>query len=105
MSKINDEKKIIQKMIGIYCKKKHRRQELCEECLLILEYAKQRLDNCRYGENKGFCAHCPTQCYHIKRKLHLKKIMRFSGPYIILYDPLLFFKHMFYSYIKKRKSF
>lgn len=40
-------------MAEIYCRKKHRLQDLCgDECRILLSYAVNRLDHCRYGENK-----------------------------------------------------
>jgi predicted nucleic acid-binding Zn ribbon protein len=45
MSRIEKEKKTVQLMINIYCKKNHKcTNKLCEECNEILNYAHKRLD-------------------------------------------------------------
>lgn len=94
MSRIEKEKHIITVMIKLYCRKKHKcKIELCPECKTLDEYAQKRLDHCRHGENKTFCAHCPTQCYQKKYKEQMKEVMRFSGPRMILYHPVEVIKH------------
>ena len=50
MTKIDREKRTIELMIKIYCKKKHKNKELCEECKELLEYAHKRLSFCKFGE-------------------------------------------------------
>ena len=52
MSRIQREKEIIDLMIKIYCNKKHKtkKDELCDECKELLEYAHKRLDFCKFGE-------------------------------------------------------
>ncbi|MGL4524469.1 MAG: nitrous oxide-stimulated promoter family protein [Spirochaetia bacterium] len=97
MSKIEKEKRVISLMIKIYCKKKHAHTFLCEECVGLENYAHQRLNACRYGEKKGFCTHCPTQCYAKQQKEHIRNVMRFSGPRMLFHHPILLFKHIFFS--------
>ena len=96
MSKIEKEKKTMALMMKIYCKKKHKHKDcLCEECQELLDYAHKRLDNCRHGEHKSFCAHCKTQCYKKDMKARVKEVMKFSGPRLIFYCPGQVIKHMF----------
>ena len=64
MSRIEREKKIIGVMVDIYCKKKHKHKDgLCEECQELLVYSRQRLDKCKFGEEKTYCQKCPIHCY------------------------------------------
>lgn len=97
MSRIEREKKTIELMINIYCRKKHnnKRKELCEECNELLEYAHKRLSYCKFGENKSTCAKCPIHCYKKDMKVKIKEVMKFSGPRLIIYNPIELFKHMF----------
>ena len=95
MSKIAKEKSVISLMIKLYCQKKHQGKELCEECRALEAYAHLRLDNCRYGDAKGFCTACPTQCYAKAQKAKVREVMRFSGPRMLLYHPILLLKHSF----------
>ena len=63
MSRIKREKDTIDLMIKIYCNKKHKskKNELCDECKELLEYAHKRLDFCKFGEEKKCCSKCPIQ--------------------------------------------
>ncbi|WP_270942530.1 nitrous oxide-stimulated promoter family protein [Romboutsia lituseburensis] len=97
MSRIDKEKKTLSSMIHIYCNKKHghKKGELCQECSELLEYAYKRLDSCKFGEEKTFCAKCPIHCYKKDMKLKIKEVMKFSGPRLIFYDPIEVIKHIF----------
>ncbi|MNR39921.1 hypothetical protein D3C85_1581660 [compost metagenome] len=92
--KIRKEKEIVAKMIRLYCKKKHREKELCEECRNLNEYAMKRLSNCKFGEEKTACAKCPIHCYKPVYRQKIKVVMRFSGPWMLLYHPLESIRHI-----------
>ena len=94
MRKIDKEKRILAVMIKIYCRKKHRSQELCEECRALLSYALNRLDHCRDGENKGFCNQCSSHCYNKVNQAKIRKVMGFSGPRLIFYHPIMVIRHL-----------
>ena len=100
--KRNREKKVITGMIRLYCKKNHKNGELCDECKEVLEYSLKRIDHCRYMETKTFCANCKTPCYSPQMKEKIKKIMKFSGPRMLIYHPILVVYHII-SGIKKQK--
>ena len=93
---LTKEKKTITLMINIYCKKKHKHKDgLCDECQELLKYAHKRLDFCKCGEEKSFCSKCPIHCYKKDMKAKVKDVMKFSGPRLIIYSPIQFFKHIF----------
>ncbi|WP_303869063.1 nitrous oxide-stimulated promoter family protein [Acetobacterium wieringae] len=94
MPKIDQEKRTLIVMIKIYCRKKHHTKHLCAECQALLSYALNRLDHCRYGENKGFCKHCPSHCYNKANQLKIRKVMGFSGPQLIFYHPIMVIRHL-----------
>lgn len=94
MRKIAKEKRILTVMIKIYCRKKHRSQDLCDECRILLSYAVNRLDHCRYGENKGFCNQCSSHCYNKVNQAKIRKVMGFSGPRMIFYHPIMVIRHL-----------
>ena len=48
MEEIEYEKRIVEKLIRLYCKKKENNSELCPQCSLLLEYAHKRFDLCKY---------------------------------------------------------
>lgn len=94
MRKIDKEKRILILMIEIYCRKKHRSQDLCDECRALLSYALNRLDRCHYGENKGFCNNCPSHCYNKVNQQKIQEVMRFSGLRLIFYHPIVVIRHL-----------
>lgn len=63
MTRIEQEKNTVAKMVHIYCKYHERNRKLCNECQQLLEYAQQRLNYCKFGENKPTCRKCPIHCY------------------------------------------
>ena len=104
MTRIEQEKQVVTVMIGIYCKKKHKHKNgLCPDCEDLNAFAQKRLNNCRHGENKTFCSNCPTHCYAPKYKEKIKEVMRFSGPWMLLYHPVMAIKHLIED-IKQKKN-
>lgn len=94
MGKIEKEKRTIKLMIEIYCKKNHGHSNgLCEECQELLNYAEKRLSLCKFGEKKSTCSRCPIHCYKKDMKEKVKKVMKFSGPRLIIYSPLELVRH------------
>lgn len=58
------EKRMVQEMVALYCRKKHGGQKrLCPECAALAEYAGQRSDRCPFMETKTFCSNCSVHCY------------------------------------------
>ena len=90
MGRIEREKKTIALMIDIYCQRKHgnKKGELCDECKELLEYAHKRLSFCKFGENKSTCSRCPIHCYKKDMKEKVKDVMKFSGPRLIVHNPI-----------------
>lgn len=92
-SRIEQEKEVVKLMIELYCRKKENNKELCEECRSLLAYACERLDRCKFGEQKSSCQHCPIHCYKRDMRGRMRKVMRFSGPRMLLYHPLEAIRH------------
>ena len=92
------EYKIIKQMVRVYCEKNHHTKDyLCEDCQKLVEYSQLRIINCPHKENKKFCSGCKTHCYKKEMKQKIKTVMKFSGPRMILYNPLIVIKHMFFT--------
>ena len=88
------EKKTIGYMVGIYCRGHHATHgELCAECQQFEEYAFMRLAKCPFQEKKSTCGKCLIHCYKPDMKLAVKKIMRYSGPRLLLHHPTLALYH------------
>lgn len=93
-SRIEKEKQIVEFMVRLYCSKKEKNKELCPQCKELIEYSKQRLDNCPFGKNKPSCKKCPKHCYKKEFREKIRKVMRYSGPRIILHNPKEFLRHL-----------
>ena len=95
MTRIEYEKKTVEKMIRLYCRlNKHNDCGLCDDCSLLLDYAHRSLDRCRFGNEKSSCSKCPIHCYKPDMKEKIRTVMRFSGPRMILYHPIMAIKHL-----------
>lgn len=96
MTRIEQERETVSKMIGIYCRHKHHTKngELCLECQELNDYAMLRLSKCKFGEQKPTCLRCPIHCYKPAMKVRIAQVMRYSGPWMLLYHPILTIKHL-----------
>ena len=103
-TKREKEKKGVSLMISLYCRKKHgSRQELCPECEALKQYALLRSDKCPFMETKTFCSNCKVHCYKPEMREKIREVMRFSGPRMICYHPVLAVSHVIESK-KERKG-
>jgi hypothetical protein len=102
MGNIDSEKRIVALMIALYCRKKHKRNTLCESCQTLVEFTAERLDKCPFGEVKPACIDCKVHCYrtNLEMRAAIKSVMRFSGPRMLLYHP----KDSFYHFLRKKNS-
>ncbi len=99
--KTNKEKKIVGLMIKIFCKKNHRAHKICVECQALIDYANAQVDACPKKETKTFCSNCTTHCYKEDMREQIRKVMKFSGPRMLFYHPIITIKHLISS---KRKG-
>jgi flavodoxin len=95
--RIRREKKTIDKMVHVYCMGNHKTKgdQLCVECSEFLAYAFLRLDKCPFQEEKSTCGKCLVHCYQPQMREKAKKIMRYSGPRLLLRAPGLALHHAF----------
>lgn len=92
--KREDEKEMVSLMIRLYCRKNHKTKELCSECAELDRYARERSDRCPFMENKTFCSNCKVHCYKPEMREKIRRVMRFSGPRMMLYHPIMAIKHL-----------
>lgn len=88
--KLEQERKIVSLMIKLYYKKHPNEQEEKE----LLTYVYLRLSKCPFKDNKTFCSNCKVHCYKPDMREKIKKVMRYSGPRMLIYHPLLAIKHV-----------
>ncbi len=91
------EKEVIDSMIRIYCKR-HHHQQPCATCESLKQYAHMRIDQCPFMETKSFCSNCKVHCYKKDMREEMKRVMRYSGPWMLLYHPVLAIRHIILSY-------
>lgn len=96
------EKRIVTEMIRLYCRKNHRQKELRTECKALAEYASARSDKCPFMETKTFCSNCKVHCYKPEMREKIRAVMRFSGPRMIFYHPVLAVRHVIETKKEKR---
>lgn len=92
--RVAHEKKVVELMIRIYCRKKEKNASLCPDCEELLRYAHARLDRCPFGEKKSSCKKCTVHCYKPAMRERMRLVMRFSGPRMMLYAPWEALRHL-----------
>ena len=92
--RLQRERHTIQVMLEIYCCGHHSPAEgLCTECRDLHNYAMQRIDKCPFRADKPTCAKCPIHCYKATMREQVRRVMRYSGPRMMIYHPLLALRH------------
>jgi len=89
------EKKTVEAIIRLYCHDFHRTTEgLCAECKELINYSKERLNQCPYQAGKTTCAKCPVHCYkpEMGEKIHI--VMRYAGPRMMSRHPIMAVHHL-----------
>ena len=76
---------------------------MCPVCQQLSDYAKLRSQKCPFMEEKTFCANCKVHCYKPEMREQIRKVMRFSGPRMLLYHPVLAVWHLICS-VKEKKT-
>ncbi len=104
LTKREREKATVSEMIALYCQKKHKMKNgLCQECTELREYARFRSDKCPFMETKTFCSNCKVHCYKPEMREKIRRVMRFSGPRMILTHPVMAIRHVIESKREKRR--
>ena len=94
-NRLEREKTTVQLMVELYCKDHHHiANVLCSECQGLSDYALNRLSHCKFGENKPTCGKCTVHCYKPEMRNRIIKIMRYSGPKMLLKHPINVIRHL-----------
>ncbi|HEY4760620.1 MAG TPA: nitrous oxide-stimulated promoter family protein [Thermoguttaceae bacterium] len=92
--RLDRERRTIGAMIDIYCRRQHGQAEgLCAECRQLFDYAMLRIDKCPFQENKPTCAKCTVHCYKPQMREQVRKVMRYAGPRMMFFHPILTILH------------
>lgn len=97
------EKEVVSLMISLYCRKNHGGKTLCPDCAELERYARTRSDRCPFMETKTFCANCKVHCYKPEMREKIREVMRFSGPRMLLYHPVMAIRHGIESRKERRR--
>jgi hypothetical protein len=103
-TRIQREYTTVAAMVRLYCRRQHgggQPDGVCPECRELLEYARQRLTRCPFGEGKTACAQCSVHCYGPRQRQRIKEVMRTAGPRMLTRHPLLTLRHWLDSRRKK----
>ena len=93
MHRRDREKKTIRLMIELFCRGNHHTgADLCEDCRALLTYAEKRLEACPF-DDKPACSACEVHCYAPDKRKAIQAVMRYSGPRMLLHDPLAALDH------------
>jgi hypothetical protein len=91
--------KTMSAMVRIYCRDLHHpAEDLCADCRRFLDYARARLERCRFGMEKPTCARCPVHCYERASREQARVIMRHAGPRMIWEHPVLSLRHWLHGF-------
>ena len=83
MDKKHKDKVLLERFIGVYCRKKHGGDEtLLQECTALKNYAFEKLDKCPF-DPKPKCKDCRVHCYAEPYRTTMKEVMKFSGIYFV----------------------
>lgn len=94
MTRIEREKRVVEQMIRLYCRKKEGNEDLCAGCRELLSYAHWRLNVCKFVERKPSCKKCPVHCYKREMRERIREVMRYSGPRMLLHHPISAIRHL-----------
>lgn len=84
----------VETMIRMFCKAKHKKQNLCQSCHYLVTYTKIKQEDCPFGESKPVCSQCQVHCYRQKEREEIKEIMRFAGPRMMYRHPIMAIDHI-----------
>lgn len=94
----------IEFMIDLYCRKHHTKEhQRCSACEALLQYARKRISLCPCMESKTFCSTCKVHCYEHAMREKIRDVMRFSGPRMLIYHPIMAIHHVVDTIKEKRK--
>ena len=93
----------VEVMIALYCRHHHKQaggpagnhpSGLCSDCAALREYARRRIEECRFGADKPTCARCTVHCFRPSFREDVRRVMRYSGPRMTVRHPYLALRHL-----------
>jgi hypothetical protein len=72
----------------------HKIPGLCPACQRLRDYTAERNARCPFIQTRSFCQFCKVHCYRPEMRQSIIAVMRYSGPRILFYRPILAIKHL-----------
>ena len=91
----------VETMIRMYCRHKEGNKQLCKSCRELLSYAKLHVSKCPFKADKPTCRMCKVHCYSPDMRAKICEVMRFAGPRMIFYHPVMAMKHLAREFIRR----
>jgi hypothetical protein len=88
------ETKTVRLMIKLCCQKHHGSKKLCDNCRALADYCAKRMARCPFGVDKPACSDCTVHCFKPDMRAKIIEVMRYSGPRMVWYHPLLALRHL-----------
>ena len=89
------EKAVFGEMTLLFCRAHHRKDTApCLECDALIRYAWQRVEACRFADDKPFCSACTVHCFSSDRRDQTRRVMRFAGPRMLFQRPFMAIRHL-----------
>ncbi len=104
-SRLEREKRLVSRMIALYCRGHHGGTSLCPDCAVLESYSHRRSENCpRQAAEKGFCSGCPHPCYQPQQWEAIRAVMRYAGPRLLLRHPGPVISHLWTRMRNRKKT-
>ncbi len=116
-AKIGKDVRLLADFVGIFCRENHRDEPrqpfaagddaslrdalgdrdpvICADCRRLLQHSISRRIQCPY-DPKPICKKCPTHCYAPDYREKMRRVMRFSGLYLVKRGRLDLLFHYFF---------
>ncbi|WP_367277228.1 nitrous oxide-stimulated promoter family protein [Oceanispirochaeta sp.] len=97
--------KTLRRTYSLYCRANHLDPSkfLCQTCTADLNYSNQKTLKCPFKKYGRTCSSCKVHCYDKDHRDRIRTVMRFTGPRLILHNPVLAGRHLFLT-LKFRKK-
>ena len=99
--RLAEEQQVVDLMIRLYCKGAGHElvggsdgEGLCPSCQRLRDYTAERNARCPFLETRSFCQFCKVHCYRPEMRQSIIAVMRYSGPRVLFYRPILAIKHL-----------
>jgi len=104
-ARLKREARTLLRLIDLYCRAHHGHDDApCLECVALQAYALERLSRCIYQSHKPACSKCPHHCYRQAERMSIRRVMRYAGPRLIWYNPVLSSRHLLDRFLYRNSN-